>query len=78
MLTGFEYNSVKSSAPAVFKFQGISDVNVRRALEIVHLSGQILDIQSKYSGAQLISCMEWYGMVWCGIVWYGMVWCGIV
>ena len=65
MLTGFEYNSAKSSTPAVFKFQAISDINVRRALEIVHLSSQIRDIQSKYSGTQ-----PWRGVVLCDVVCY--------
>ena len=51
MITGYEFDSGKySSSYNKFKFQSVSDKNVRRALEIVHLSDQIKIIQSKYTG----------------------------
>jgi hypothetical protein len=55
MITGSAYRAAKAgSSQQVFKFQAVSDVNVRRALEIVHLSDQIKIIQSNYT------CKEGY------------------
>ena len=51
MVTGSHYDNYKISTQTVFKFQAVSDANVRRALEIVHLSDQIKNIQSTYKGS---------------------------
>ena len=50
MVTGSHYDNYKISTQTVFKFQAVSDANVRRALEIVHLSDQIKNIQASYKG----------------------------
>ena len=51
MVTGSHYDNYKTTTQTVFRFQAVSDANVRRALEIVHLSDQIRSIQSTYKGS---------------------------
>lgn len=51
MVTGSHYDDYKITTQTVFRFQAVSDANVRRALEIVHLSDQIRSIQSTYKGS---------------------------
>ena len=59
MVTGSHYDNYKISTQTVFKFQAVSDANVRRALEIVHLSDQIKNIQSTYKGSNdLFTCVR--------------------
>ena len=54
MIYGHTYNDEKSKGYSEFKFKRLSDKSVQRALEIVHLSDQIIDIQRKYVGAYFI------------------------
>ena len=51
MVYGHTYNGEKSKGYTLFKFKRLSDKSVQRALEVVHLSDQIIDIQRKYVGA---------------------------
>ena len=70
MITGYEFDSGKySSSYNKFKFQSVSDKNVRRALEIVHLSDQIKIIQSKYTGTYLLILFSrLVSVVYCNIM----------
>ena len=55
MITGYAYDDRKSSTGYnKFKFQRVSNNNVQRALQIVHLSDQIKNIQKKYTGTKWI------------------------
>ena len=57
MVYGHTYNGEKSKGYSPFKFKRLSDKSVRRALEVVHLSDQIIDIQRKYVGAYLMKML---------------------
>jgi hypothetical protein len=50
MITGFGYSGSSYGKYDKFKFQGISEKKVQKALGIIHLSNQIIDIQKKYTG----------------------------
>ena len=54
MIYGHTYDGEKSKGYNEFKFKRLSDKSVQKALEIVHLSDQIIDIQRKYVGAYFI------------------------